>query len=482
MSVASHNAGSFAAGDTIYLCGTITSEIQPPSSGSAAGGRITYDGDDSINPALYLDRGYRHATNYCVDINAKNYLTFQNMELYGGAEGFVVYNNATYITIKKNTCHGMNNRGVLLEAADEIIAGGASGDGNEIYNCGTDTAGGDITMGAATNVLISYNHLYGNGVDQGVDGVVVEGTGTGIIIEHNKVHDHYLEDGIDIKHGNGCIIRFNEVYGNRYMGVTVQMNSHDVQVYGNIIHDNDEMGIWIRDGHAGAVEVENIHIWSNLIYDNGHSGIEINDAGEGAPKGSVYIYNNVLANNGANPANTYHTGIDIQAGTNYYIKNNIFYNNRHDTATYKTRQIYIGSGQTATTALDNNQYYSADGSIVVYWGAAGDVTLATLIASHSQETNGFESDPLFSNPATSDYTLQAAADAIDEGANLGSPYDTGLDPLSTWPYNAQTLDQDNYGIGWDVGAYVFTGITPYTRRRGILHQKPPYNQIGGRFR
>jgi hypothetical protein len=35
---------------------------------------------------------------------------------------------------------------------------------------------------------------------------------------------------------------------------------------------------------------------------------------------------------------------------------------------------------------------------------------------------------------------------------------------------------------WTDGLLKLQGASPYTRRRGILHQKPPYNQIGGRFR
>jgi hypothetical protein len=39
--------------------------------------------------------------------------------------------------------------------------------------------------------------------------------------------------------------------------------------------------------------------------------------------------------------------------------------------------------------------------------------------------------------------------------NLGSTYQLGLSPVSTWPSSVSTLNQNSNGAGWEIGAYVF---------------------------
>ncbi|MCK5218041.1 dockerin type I repeat-containing protein, partial [bacterium] len=55
-----------------------------------------------------------------------------------------------------------------------------------------------------------------------------------------------------------------------------------------------------------------------------------------------------------------------------------------------------------------------------------------------------------------DFTLQATSPAKNKGTKLGSLYDQGLNPSSVWPNNVSTLDQDNFGTGWEIGAFVYT--------------------------
>ena len=45
--------------------------------------------------------------------------------------------------------------------------------------------------------------------------------------------------------------------------------------------------------------------------------------------------------------------------------------------------------------------------------------------------------------------------SIDKGANLDSPYNQGLNPASVWPNAVGVLNQDVYGTGWEIGAYVY---------------------------
>jgi hypothetical protein len=69
--------------------------------------------------------------------------------------------------------------------------------------------------------------------------------------------------------------------------------------------------------------------------------------------------------------------------------------------------------------------------------------------------NSLQSNPLFVSTSTPNFSLQSASPAIDVGANLGSTYEDGLASWSTWPSNVVTLDQNTYGAGWEIGAYVY---------------------------
>ena len=60
-------------------------------------------------------------------------------------------------------------------------------------------------------------------------------------------------------------------------------------------------------------------------------------------------------------------------------------------------------------------------------------------------------DPLFTNAAGGDFTLQAASPCRGAGVNLGATYDDYLDPDSTWPSAITTVDADK--VGWNIGAY-----------------------------
>jgi hypothetical protein len=54
-----------------------------------------------------------------------------------------------------------------------------------------------------------------------------------------------------------------------------------------------------------------------------------------------------------------------------------------------------------------------------------------------------------------DFRLAAGSEGIDTGENLGNSHDDAFDLcVTTWP--PSTVDQDSYGAGWDIGAFVFS--------------------------
>lgn len=123
--------------------------------------------------------------------------------------------------------------------------------------------------------------------------------------------------------------------------------------------------------------------------------------------------------------------------SNNEAKNNIFYNNTTGVACDQ------GGG------IGNVVSYNTFGSNSTDIQTCNDVT-------DSNNTTGIN-NPFVETTFNSfdDFRLDSGATScIDAGTNLGPDHDDGLDPNdTTWP--PSTLDQDSYGDGWEIGAFVY---------------------------
>ncbi|MBI4776771.1 MAG: right-handed parallel beta-helix repeat-containing protein [Deltaproteobacteria bacterium] len=317
-------------------------------------------------------------------IENQSYIVIDGIIIRNADEGFVILGGSKYINILNSTVRDMINRGVL---ADDI---GHSGypeyvtiDNCTFTNIGINTAGGDIALGVnATNFTISNNRLMGN-----VDGVVLEGASSGHIIENNEIGNHAQEDGLDLKYtwmktptarSEYCIIQNNDIYGHHAQtGITVQMESRKVKIINNRIHNN-RWGIWIRSKDTSDIEIS-----QNTIYDNDDTGIIINMEATG----NVRILDNVIWHNGYASTNGVKGGIQIEDGTTYEISNNIIANNKTGGAT-NINQVWIGSGQVSSTALDYSTYYASQNELLMRWGNSTYTSLSQIQSQASQEAHG----------------------------------------------------------------------------------------------
>lgn len=479
MSVASHNADTFNAGDVIYLCDTISSQVVIPSSGSTGdGNRITYRGDYASHAAIMT----ANTSGGSLRATYKDYLIIDGLEIKDGILGIGMINNIDYVTIKNCTIHDMISKGILISEDQDpdqrnsnIIIGGASGDGNEIYNCGIDTGGVDVILSMSDAVIISHNKCYGGNTDTGIEGIHALGCDD-VVIEYNDVYDHIKsdtspstdrgEDGINSKWSTNIIIRYNHVHNNRVAGIAAVDQygdaSSNVWIYGNYVHDH-RVGINIPDLE------NNIYIYNNLIVNTtlGH-GISSTAVGS-----NFYFYGNTIINCHGDGTDY---GIFISGGSNYIIKNNIIYSDTHND------MIYRGTCTNAT--FDNNRYYYTGGAARYYWDGTFYSLAGLQGLSPAQETNGSEGNPQFTNVGSDIYTLLSSSPCINEGVNLGSSYDDALDPDNTdftaSPPVVATVLQGDHGTGWEMGAYAYLGHVPYDRFRGIKTSKQ-FNSIG-RFR
>lgn len=483
MSVATHNDGDdFSGNDLIYLCDQITSTVTIPSSGTS-GNEINYSG---ACPSHTVDI-YVGTTSYGINTNAKDYLTFDNIVITRADTGII--NNARpadsdYVTITNSTLSGITTHGIGVVDSTNWTIGGSAGNGNDLSDCGGGTSGSDINLNTnSVDTIISYNLLYGNGVDEGVDGITTEHT-NGVLIEHNKIYDHYREDGIDLKkRSHNIIIRYNEIYGNAYSGITAQMGSYDVYIYGNRIHDNSWAGVMMKQGDLDdqggqCTTMSNINIWSNLIYHNASGVLSARSGDCNLNINDIRIYNNAIAENGNKIAPQGSGAMLLQDGTGLEVKNNIFYKNQDDTGdSIPNQQVEINAY--VTVVFDNNIYWDTTCS-------GGDCTDDDMFTITATDYNFAEwqalddpTDDIYDNSSTQEdpdlvakdthnYRLDSSASpcfgaGVDAGqcwypVIAGTTYtvclDYGLDEDSDFT-DLTTVTTKDQGVSPEIGAYVY---------------------------
>ncbi|MBI4527283.1 MAG: right-handed parallel beta-helix repeat-containing protein [Deltaproteobacteria bacterium] len=318
------------------------------------------------------------------------YITFQN---YGGeqvivdasglAQGFILY-GVSYVKIKgfaiknsKRSCiHIHDHKDVPDRGSDHIII-----EGNTVQNCGIDGYNG-IYIGGRNN-LVSDNDVSHNGYS-----FIGMAPGHGIYV-----------------FGDGNSVRNNRVYSNARQGVRMQGNGNVISE--NRIWQNGEYGIAIWVDAPGSAN--RTSITKNLINENRRGGIRIWGEGSGGKPDTVYIYSNTISNGSARDA-LYATG----GAKNIKVKNNIVEGNF-------TNVILGVENSTEGYEEDNNLFYGSG------WYVFGTGYYRTYEDYRSRSGQGGQSlndrDPFLE----SDFTLNAASPAIDEGTYIGFPF-SGLAP------------------------------------------------------
>ncbi len=152
------------------------------------------------------------------------------------------------------------------------------------------------------------------------------------------------------------------------------------------------------------------------------------------------VYNNTIYG----PGNTNAAISQVSTSTGALVKNNIFW-----TGGYAT----VDATSETSTAYDYNDYFSASGTPFSWGGTA--YSFANWKTNSSQDTHSLNSDPKLTNGGSRNFTLLPESPAIDVGVNLGSTYQLALSPSSSWPSGVVVLNQNNFGAGWEIGAFVF---------------------------
>ena len=196
-------------------------------------------------------------------------------------------------------------------------------------------------------------------------------------------------------------------------------------------------------------------IYGNVIWGNGGPCIDLNGTE------TTLVYNNTCYGNQLTRPSTYKGEIKLsdQANSTSSTPNNVIENNIAYATQSDSYAIYVDNvmaGKTDTYA--NNLFYGSEQANWYFWNTSAGSNLA-MFNKLSGVSGNLNADPLFVNTSGDQLWLQGGSPAIDEGTNLGSPYNFALLPSSVWPNSVVTGNQNSYGTGWEVGAYIFTGQT-----------------------
>ena len=408
------HVNSLSASDTLHFRGG--SEGFPQLYVQTADGDITVDGSDgnpiTLQPygAEYVEirasspyRTFDIAGDY-ITINGKDQLV---IDKNGNTSTYIVDMGGVYNKLLDCVLHNVTN----CNNAVRIVGDYCTVTGNTIYNIyNDDTSDGQgIAIYGAQYAEVADNTIYDCYGDclQINDDPAITADGT-------TIHDNLMyttlgecsENALDLKiggaSGNPVLIYNNTIYGFRACtstcggsgstkgeGVTLHNITDYVDVYDNLIYDCTSF-LHVSEN------AQYINVYRNVMYDMKTDAEDPNSSGE---KGLyiwgdyINIWNNVIEDC---PSDQDFLAFHPTGCSNVVLQNNIF------------KDVGLISNEDAVgISYSYNCWYNAGETL----SGTGDVT----------------DDPLFTNEAGHDYTLQETSPCIDAGTDVGLPY-SGANP------------------------------------------------------
>jgi len=391
-------ANTLAAGDTVYIRkGTYRERVIPKNSGTDAGRAIryaSYPGErptiDGTGLAVPDDEGL-------FQVEGKKYLVVSGLRIINAGYAGLYVHNSRQITIEKNSTLKTVSSGIGIWNSSDIVV-----DGNEVAKACSGGMQESISISDVKRFEVKNNHV------------------------HHV--DNSEKEGICVKDGSSA----GKVYGNLVHDITdvgiyadaEKVHTHDIEIFGNVVHDvTNSNGIQLSSETGGLLE--RIKVYNNIVYRNKYYGIAIADAGLTTvrhPIRNVEIVNNTAWGNGI-PWGGGISCYDADA-RDIVLRNNICCRN-------SAFQIAIAASvPKQTVRVDHNLVFP-------FMGYEDEV----------RGTEWVEADPLLANPTQADFRLRSGSPALDKGTFLKAP---ALD----FAGNARPQDGDGDGIlAIDIGAY-----------------------------
>jgi hypothetical protein len=466
-------AGKVAAGDTVHLCGTLTSQLVIGASGTS-GNLIT----------IKFESGAKFSAPYwsttgAIYMASKSYITVD-----GGANGIIentdngsaLGNQAATAAMQLDRCTNVEIKNLRTQniyvhdySTTVVDTMGVPIYGIHLLNS-SDVSVHDCTMIQGYNA-VSHSHtlggtisnisIYNNTISHQCHGITLSG-GNNSTTSNAQVYNNDIEMGSNWTSLNGGNCHLNGTF--LYPSVSNTWKTIDFKYYNNFTYGPSGTGeTWIS---SDLLRIESLGestgtmIYNNIFYGGTNIGclwsqcgatnglIAITGAGEVAPQ----IYNNTLVNNYSSGASG---GVGIRYGSLNGNGAPIIKNNIIQTCVIGVYTSTIGD----VPELDNNSYYDLTYLSNLRGIGAGYFTFSQMSQMRTAlggcPNSGNECLGITTNPdLNSNFTPKITSTVIDSGANL-----TSLEIL--------TLNIDKSGVArsssgaWDIGAYEYTGESTY---------------------
>jgi hypothetical protein len=504
MSVATHNAETFSAGDVISLAddgGDYRAILTPPSSGSI-GSPITYQKYSGDTPVV---NGAEVITGWVISGTANVYkytgtsTTVQQLFIDGtlgdrhtgetlvGEYDWLWDNTGAYYDASATTLYlycasgdpdteyttieGGQRQFCISPQQDYLVFDGITVKYCNRNGFGTNSPGSNITV---KNCIMEWNWYKGLGPDgvgsysgwitedstaryNGIGGIGYNEAGGANVIRRCTVYEngkHQSDEDIDAAMGFGWGIKLFE-NGAGQVGTTIYENL----VYSNgrgDAGDNQGQGVGIWVDHLAGSAVDRTEIHHNRVYDNTGNGIFVEISSY------VDVYSNLLYDNASND-NGEPSGVTVDTRTTFVSNYNRIYNNT----------IYGGK-----YGLKCNSYSQGVGMDLSYNEFKNNIvngqSVRVLYANRGGDNNGTDGD---NNVYENNCFGAESADFLQWGnlSKLYSTYDTWLAASSQTDNNVESdasfndtgsdeywLDSDSpcIGAGENLGAPFNSGLMP----------------------
>lgn len=383
---------------------------------------------------------------YAIDTNSQSYLNIQGLDLRGS--------NGWY------SIPGYGGGGLVVDGSSNVTA-------QALHTHLNTLTGILVTAGATPPITILNNESDHN--NSGINFFQYMGTsGSPTLVSGNNIHDNgYSPPGGVEPFSNGILLYSNYVTAERNSitntgsttmdAIGLHFDNSNGQSYGanNIGRWNTISGTVataLLDG--SGIETDNYtgpnQIYGNIIYGNDAQCIDIY-----ASIGTVAVNNTCYGNANGSPYFTAEISVTDISNLTGATPNNVVSNN----AVYATKAsgyaIYVDSHESAkTNTYANNLLYDTGQANWYFWSDTGGSNLAAFNALPGAALN-LTGDPQFANASAVQFWLASGSPAISAGANLGTTYQWGVAPSSSWPASVSTLKHNTYGSGWEIGAFVF---------------------------
>ena len=399
-------------------------------------------------------------------------LTLRDLEIFRTGRDAVHVRHETELTIEG----GVFRDGLESSANGiEFTSGVLNVTGTEVFGfvTGIDASaeGGATVTGRISDVDVHDNSQYGidaytstatderllielsDVYENAVMGIQASGN---VTIEGNTIFGHTAANRQGIEASSGAMVIGNTVYGN---AEGIETRGNDVVVAGNRVFGNAEEGIYVSQGRAtvernaaysnetGIVVGDTngrygVRLVSNIVYDNADAGIIVRDYDE-----TVVVNNTVLQAVGE--------ALTLADGaTDTMVANNLL-------SVEAGAALDIGSTSAAGLTLERNLFDLGVAADLARWGAATYADVALLEAATGLATNSIEAAAMLRDIDGADNRLGYDPLTGDGGADdnfTPLPYSPLIDAANAYvgPYTdylaiprADDPAVANTGVGFD---------------------------------